>query len=255
SGFDWHNRQQAEQLVEQVARQGVRVIVDLTGVKSDPLARIPRFLDVWGEQAIIRPEPVQVFTSGKQFNLEGFNQYSNLWYSHMLQGLDQEFWSFEYLGEKATLVGCKAYGSGKVWFVGLNLPFHAVQTRDPVAIQLLSLLLQTEPEISGGYTQVPLVDYQSGGDGHHFSYYLEAPQTLFVPIANHEGTFVLVDGVPTQTYSYEQLLAFEAPSGAHTVQVGLRKTSTHTIGKLISGLGLLFLVGVLISHKQDRVTS
>jgi uncharacterized membrane protein len=142
SGFEWDDRQQAEQLVEQVARQGVRVIVDLTGMKTDPLARIPRFLDVWGEQAILAPTPVQVFSLGEEFTLEGFSKYSSLWYSHMLQGLDQEFWSFDYLGERGTLVGYNVYGNGKVWFVGLNLPFHAVQTRDPLAIQLLSLLLQ-----------------------------------------------------------------------------------------------------------------
>jgi len=253
SGFDWHNRQQAEQLVEQAARQGVRVIVDLTGVKKDPLARIPRFLNVWGEQVILPPDPVQVFSLEEQFTLEGFNKHSRLWYSHMLQGLEQEFWSFDYLGQKGTLVGFNAYGQGKVWFVGLNLPYHAVQTRDPLAIQLLSLLLELEPEVAEGYTQVPLEDYQTGGGGYRFSYHLEAPQTLFVPVAYHDGTFVLVDGELATTYTYERLLAFEAPAGEHEVQIGLQRTSTHLIGKLISGLALLSLVGVVILQKRNQV--
>jgi len=58
----------------------------------------------------------------------------------VLQGLQQEFWSFDYLGERGTLVGYNTYGSGEVWFMGLNLPFHALQTGDPLVIQLLSVL-------------------------------------------------------------------------------------------------------------------
>lgn len=255
SGFDWHDRHAAEQLVEQVARMGVRVVVDLTAVEPDPMARIPRFLDVWGEQAILSPGEIKVYSHGKEFILEGFNQYLQPWYAHMLQGLDQEFWSFDYLGEKGNLVGYKAFGSGKVWFVGLNLPYHAVQTRDPLAIQLLSLLLQLEPDAAAGRKQVTLVDYQAGGGGYQFSYYLETPQTLFVPVAFHEGTFVVVDGIPTQTYSYERLLAFEAPAGVHQVQIGLRRTPTHLVGKAISGLAILSLVGIAIAQKRKRVAS
>ena len=212
SGFDWHDRGKAEQLVEQVARNDVRVIVDLTGVKADPFARIPKFLNVWGEQVILSPEPVQVFSPEKQYTLDGFGQYSRLWHSHMLQGLDQEFWSFDYLGERGVLVGYNTYGNGKVWFVGLNLPYHAVQTRDPLAIQLLSLLLQLEPGASAEHTQIPLLNYEAGQDGYRFSYQLDSPQSLFVPVAYHEGMYVLADGVPVETHSIEHLLTFEAPA-------------------------------------------
>ena len=139
--------------------------------------------------------------------------------------------------------------------MGLNLPYHAVQTRDPLAIQLLSLLLQLEPDAAAGRKQVTLVDYQAGGGGYQFSYYLETPQTLFVPVAFHEGTFVVVDGIPTQTYSYERLLAFEAPAGVHQVQIGLRRTPTHLVGKAISGLAILSLVGIAIAQKRKRVAS
>ena len=255
SGFDWHDRQKAEQLVEQVARNDVRVIVDLSGVKEDPLARIPRFLNVWGEQVILSPEPIQVYSVGENYTLKGFSQYSRLWHSHMLQGLEQEFWSFNYLGEKGTLVGYNSYGNGKVWFIGLNLPYHAMQTRDPLAIQLLSLLLQLEPDTSAGYTQIPLSQYEAGQDGYQFSYRLDYPKTLFVPVAHHEGTFVLVDGVPAAMYSYEHLLAFEAPAGEHFVQVGLRTTPVYLFGKLVSGLALLGLIGIVIFQKRVQVES
>jgi uncharacterized membrane protein len=255
SGFDWHDRGRAEQLVKQAARNNVRVIVDLSGVKADPLARIPRFLDVWGEQVILSPEPIQVFSPEKEYTLNGFSQYSQLWHSHMLQGLEQEFWSFDYLGEKGTLVGFNKYGNGKVWFVGLNLPYHAAQTRDPLAIQLLSLLLQLEPDASAGHTQIPLSNYEAGQGGYRFSYQLDSPQALFVPVAYHEGTYVLVDGVPVETYSIEHLLTFDAPAGEHDVQIGLQTTPVYLIGRTVSGFALLGLFGIVLFRKRLQVRS
>lgn len=251
SGFDWHDRETAERLVIQAARNGVRVIVDLSGVKEDPLARIPRFLDVWGEAAILSPEPVQVFSPDQTYWLEPFGNHSALWHSHMLQGLQQEFWSFDYLGERGALVGYNTYGDGKVWFVGLNLPYHAVQTGDPLAIQLLSVLLDLPPGTVEDYQQVPLYGYAAGPTGYRFAYQLEQSQTLFVPIANHEGMYVLVDGEPVETYSYERLLLFDAPSGEHSVQIGFNNPPVYSVGRIISGFAVLALVGMVFMNKRS----
>jgi uncharacterized membrane protein len=255
SGFDWHDRQTAEQLIKQVSLNGVKVIVDLTGVKEDPLARIPRFLGVWGEAVILPPEPVQVFSPGRTYRLESFGNYSKLWHSHMLQGLEQEFWSFDYLGERGSLVGYNTYGPGKVWFVGLNLPYHAVQSNDPLAVQLLSVLLQLEPGTAREYTQVPLYGYEAGPTGYHFAYHLDESRPLFVPIAHHPGMVVKVDGEPVENYSYERLLVFDAPAGEHSVEIGVQKTPIFSIGYFVSGFALLALFGIVIYQKSTQVVS
>jgi uncharacterized membrane protein len=255
SGFYWHDRQTAEQLIEQVSRNGVKVIVDLTGVKEDPLARIPRFLGVWGEAVILPPEPVQVFSPERDYWLESFGNYSRLWHSHMLQGLEQEFWSFDYLGERGSLVGYNTYGPGKVWFVGLNLPYHAVQSKDPLAIQLLSVLLRLEPETAKEYTQVPLYGYEAGPTGYRFAYQLDESQALFVPIAYHPGMVVKVDGEPLEKYSYERLLVFDAPGGRHSVEIGVQKTPIFSIGYFVSGFALLALIGIVIYQKRTQVVN
>ena len=252
SGFDWHDRETAERLVVQAARNGVRVIVDLSGVQDDPLARIPRFLDVWGEAVILSPDPVEVYSPDQTYRLEPFGTPSGFWHSHMLQGLEQEFWSFDYLGERGALVGYNTYGSGKVWFVGLNLPYHAVQTGDPLAIQLLSVLLQLEPGAVENYQQVPLYGYEAGSSGYRFAYQLDEPQTLFVPVAYHEGMFVLVDGEPVDIYTYERLLLFDAPQGEHSVQVGFNKTPIYTVGRAISSFAIFALIGMVFVHQRRQ---
>jgi len=255
SGFDWHDRETAERLIIQAARNGVRVIVDLTGVKEDPMARIPRFLDVWGEAVILSPSPVEVFSPDQTYWLGPFGNHSQLWHSHMLQGLEQEFWSFDYLGEKAGLIGYNSYGDGKVWFVGLNLPYHAVQTNDPLAIQMLSVLLQLEPGRGGEYTQIPLYGYEASPGGYRFAYTLETSQTIFVPVAYHPGMIVQVDGEPVETCSYERLLVFDAPAGGHSVQIRLGSTPISTAGKFITGFGFLALFGMVLFTKRDQVGS
>ena len=252
SGFDWHDRETAERLVMQAARNGVKVVVDLSGVKRDPLARIPRFLDVWGESVILSNEPVEVFSKERTYRLEPFGNESQLWHTHMLQGLDQEFWSFNYLGENAALVGYKSFGQGKVWFVGLNLPYHALQTGDPLAIQLLSLMLDLEPGGIADYSQIPLYGYEAGPVGYRFAYSLDNSQTMFIPIAYHDGMYVLVDGVPVATYTYERLLLFEAPAGEHSVQIGARNTPVYLAGRIVSGLSILALVGIIYIQKTKK---
>jgi uncharacterized membrane protein len=252
SRFDWHDRETAERLVIQAARNGVQVLVDLSGVKEDPLARIPRFLGVWGETVILPPEPVKVFGPDKTYQLESFGDETNLWHSHMLQGLQQEFWSFEYLGERGALVGYNTYGSGEVWFVGLNLPFHAVQTGDPLVIQLLSVLLNLQPRELAEYTPVPLYGYDANPAGYHFAYQLDESQQIFVPIAFHDGMDVLVDGELVESNSYEQLLLFDAPAGRHTVEIAIKKPRIYFIGWLISVVALLVLVGGLVFYWRAR---
>jgi uncharacterized membrane protein len=252
SRFDWHDRETAERLVIQAARNGVQVLVDLSGVKADPLARIPRFLGVWGETVILPPDPVKVFGPDKTYQLESFGDETNLWHSHMLQGLQQEFWSFEYLGERGALVGYNTYGSGEVWFMGLNLPFHAVQTGDPLVIQLLSVLLNLQPRESAEYTQVPLYGYEANPAGYRFAYQLDEPQQIFVPIAYHDGMDVLIDGEQVESYSYERLLLFDAPAGRHTVEIPIKKPAVYSIGRLISVLALLVLVGGLFFYWRSR---
>jgi hypothetical protein len=150
-------------------------------------------------------------------------------------------------------VGYNTYGEGKVWFVGLNLPYHAVQSRDPLAIQLLSALLQLEPETPAEYTQVPLYGYQAGPSGYRFAYQLEESQALFVPVAHHPGMIVKVDGEPVKNYSYERLLVFDAPAGKRSVEVSVQKSSIYSIGWLVSGFALFALFGIVFYQTHSKV--
>ncbi|RME45565.1 MAG: hypothetical protein D6791_10410 [Chloroflexi bacterium] len=249
SGFDWHHRQTAESLVRQAAEAGVRVVIDLTGVPTHPLARIPRFLDVWGERVILADAPVRVYGRDRTFDLEPFGDNASLWYGHTPQGLDTEVLTFEYVGETAAVLGYKTYGNGRVWFVGINLPYHAALTRDPAATEILADLLGLPPDTPSAYEAVPLTNYVADQSGYAFTYALTRPDTLLVPVAYHDGTVITVDGRPVAGHSFEKLVAFEAPAGEHVVEIRVRPTRIYLLGRLVSVLALLGLIGLLLWEK------
>ncbi len=242
SGFAWHDRSAAEQVVVQAAQAGVRVVVDLTGAPQDPLARIPRFLGVWGERVVLDDRPVEVYTGEEQVTLRPFAAPSRLWYTHVPQGLDAEIVTFNYLGERGTVVGSKQVGSARVWFVGLNLSYHALTTNDEKALRLLADVMQLPPHERASLIPVPLADYRTLATGYEFTYTLDEPAWLLVPVASFDGTRLLVDGVPVEARSVETLVFFRAPPGRHLVTVQIAPTPVYRAGRAVSVLGLVVLV-------------
>jgi len=136
-------------------------------------------------------------------------------------------------------------GAGRVWFVGLNLPYHAVLTRDPAAIEVLSKVLEMPPAERQAYQTVPLQDYRASSEGYDFVYEWDAGGWLLFPAAFHDGTVVRVDGQPANVRSYDRLIAFQAPAGRHTVSVRIRPTGIYTLGTAASIAALIALGGLV----------
>lgn len=241
SGFQWANRQQAEDIIRQVAEAGKRVVIDLTRSPDDPLAQEPHFMGVWGETILLGPGPIQVAGQGRTLTLQSFTDQYSPWKAHTPQGLQVEVLHHDYLGAQSVVLGYNQYSAGRVWFVGLNLPYHAALTRDTVAIELLSEVLQLPPHQPSRYSSVPLDDYAPSQAGYAFSYTLDTNDTLLIPIAHHEGTQVQVDGQPTRVRSFENMVVFDAPAGRHHVTTQVRPTPIYALGQIVSLVGIVGL--------------
>jgi uncharacterized membrane protein len=239
SGFSWKKQPAAEELVRQAAGRGVRVLVDLTGSPPDPYARIPHFLGVWGEQIILGADPLTVQDGDQTARLLPFLDEAGLWHTHILQGLEHETWSSTYLGQRVVLAGYDRAGDGEIWFVGLNLPYHALLAQDAAAVHILADLLRLPAGGVNSYQAVPLQDYQAGQDGYRFRYVLEEAQRLLLPVAAIEGLAVAIDGSPAPVSSSESLVLFDAPAGEHQVSVTIRQTWIYKLGWLATALGAL----------------
>ncbi|MGQ9668380.1 MAG: 6-pyruvoyl-tetrahydropterin synthase-related protein, partial [Anaerolineae bacterium] len=248
SGFQWHDRRRAEEMVRQVAEDGVNVVVDLTNSLPEALSREPYFLGVWGELVILEDIPIEAAGEWGTYDFRPFSAGYSLWQAHTPQGLDHTVLSHPYLGGTSSVVGYKQMEKGRVWFIGLNLPYHAVLTGDKAAVAVLSRLLGMAPDERMPHAAVPLGSYQATADGYRFTYTLDAPAWLILPVAFHEGTEVWIDGQPAPLRSYERLVALAAPAGHHRVDIRLRPAPIYTWGVMTSSIAVLGLLGCIVGE-------
>ncbi len=251
SGFTWKDRSQAEAVARSLAQEGARVVVDLTGIPVDSLSRLPRFLDVWGETLVMPPDqPVLASGPFGEYRLQPFHEGANLWHTHTPQGVQQVALRFDYLGQEGILLGYNEYPSGdasapggRVWFLGLNLPYHVVRQEDPEGLALLSRLLEIPPGEGGDYPRIPLADYRATSQGYRFTYTLDSPGWLLFPAAYLDGLRATLDGQPLPLRSLETMIVFDAPAGTHTVEIRSGPTDIHRMGRGLSAVSALVWLG------------
>ena len=61
TGFDWKDKEKAEEMVRELASRGHRILIDLTGSPVEVFSRIPEFLDVYGERVLLTERPLLSF--------------------------------------------------------------------------------------------------------------------------------------------------------------------------------------------------
>lgn len=247
SRFTWRDQARAEAVVRAYAAQGGVVLVDLNGSPNDPLAREPHFLDVYGEQVRFSSDALAVTMNGKSQMLRPFADSE--WQAVDPQGELQSTVTYDYHGVTGTALGFTPCGLGRIWFVGLNLPFHTLLTNDPVGLEILSQVISLPAGQPTARTSVPLQDYQANQDGYTFAYRVPAETELIVPVADHGGTDIRIDGQTVADHSLYNLVGFTAPAGQHQVAISFRPTAVYAEGALASLAGLVLGAAGLVFWK------
>lgn len=134
SGFTWDDQTQAEALLLQLSRAGVRIVVDAQGLSSGPSP----FLGVTCWDISFSGGFPTLYTAEGGLSTGAFSQ-SEAWKTVFLEGLeDCRGW----LEEDGLVLG--AWGTvdnENLIFIGLNLPYFYESTGDETAGQLLGQLL------------------------------------------------------------------------------------------------------------------
>lgn len=240
SRFRWHRRVAAEALIRAYAQQGGKVVVDLTAAPSDAFAREPKFLDVYAEP-VLGLYHTNLHQGSHTFALRPFPSPYLPWVTYTPQGLDHADTTFDYLGIPAVAIGEKRVGNAGVTFVGLNLIFQAVLTRDPVSIQVLSHVIGAPSHVRPTRTAIPLISYREAENGEHFHYQLKSDGLLLIPVADNDGTVAYVDGQVASSWSMSHLVLLAAASGTHDVVIASHPTPSYSYGRIGTVLGLLIL--------------
>jgi uncharacterized membrane protein len=254
SGFSWHNRAAAEDLVNQMATKGVQVFIDLTGSPPEALARIPRFLGIWAEPLILAPEPFVVRIDDRSEVIGPFGTSDELWYTQVPQGLQTETAVFDHLGETAAVAGFIHNKGEPVWFIGINLAYQAVTANDESSLKILAEIIGLPPRTTQAYKTLPLNHFQATSEGYYFTFDLEEPGALLLPIAYHDGSVLQINGKTTEIQSLENLVGFQAPAGHHQADISFQKTRVYQIG-LAGSISAALILILYLTRQNDQSLS
>ena len=246
TGFEWSDKGVAERMVRELVARGKHVIVDFTGTPVETLSRIPRFLDVYGERILIGKR-ITLDSSGSSRTLAPFDDDLFPWQAFVPQGLDGKEITFDYSGISGVALGSKRVDGGAVDYLGLNLVYHSVRTRDPVSIEILERELGIRSGVATNDVSVELVDYVASQEGFTFS--LDAPNDGYylVPVARNSGTKVFVDGEESQSWAIDNLTMTWLAAGPHQIVITSEQTAIYPLGVGVTGVGLLIVASFLVA--------
>lgn len=135
SGFQYNDKTRAEGMVKELSQKGVRVIIDMTGTESEIRSSRSEFLNVMVQPVLLKNTfPVLKYGSN-QITLSNFPEEYKDWNTTYLENLDDEVGQIEFNNQFMSFIGSKV--NKNITFIGLNLPFYALITKDPAAINLL----------------------------------------------------------------------------------------------------------------------
>lgn len=254
SRFTTSSRVQAEERVKRLAESGMHFVIDMTAAPVSPLSRLPKFLDVHGEP-VLNIEQATLVRDGIRTTLLPFEREGGQWRSVTPQGAQETLVGFEYRAAAGAAVSRNTYGSGDVTFIGLNLFFHASETRDEQVIALLGELLGLKTDTRPADISHDLANYRAADDGWQFDITVPADGWVLFPMAYHDGTQVFVNGTVVESTGIERLTFARMPAGASSVEIRSGRTGIYTAGYVASLIGLLLAGGFLAGVRPQTVVT
>lgn len=163
SGFSYHDREKAEQLLRDASDRGVKIIVDMTHVPADDRTKQQTFLDTTAMPLTFRKRFPALDYQEREIILQEFSEDDAVWNTGYLTGNMEITGQFSYEGEELVFAGRDLFHKN-ITYLGLNLMYHATQTGDEEALEILGELFGIPVE------QLPLrslaaLEYETDAEG------------------------------------------------------------------------------------------
>lgn len=154
SGMEYHDRQKAENLVKELANQGIEVMIDMSNIPEDKLENRHHFLGVYAQNISFDGVYPTLYLGEKKVNTMPFAKEYRNWNTVFIEGTKQVIGSAYYQNNESAFLGTDE--TGNIFFVGYNLVFHAIETGDEQVIELINTCLDIEDGQIPNRTLVPL---------------------------------------------------------------------------------------------------
>ncbi|MCQ2531409.1 MAG: hypothetical protein MJ093_01725 [Saccharofermentans sp.] len=140
TGFEYNDKDSAEDIVNQVANSGTRVIIDASHMPTDPRNRQEYFMGVLASDVNFSYSYPLLSVNGTTINPMDFSSDNANFKTKYISGVDNELGTFV-LGNKTLCFLGTNNTNENVYFLGLNIMYQAVDVNDQGLFMLLDDLL------------------------------------------------------------------------------------------------------------------
>lgn len=159
SGFEYHNKQKAEQLLKKVAAAGTKVMIDVTHMPIERESKRMAFMGVMAEDIVFEKHYPKLMWGKRPIVCDEFSENESLWRTKYIEKITNPIVVTSYYGQKLNVIGTN--DNENIIFIGLNLIYHSLKTDDAKVQELLKNLLGEEQRQLPDRKIVPLkIEYQ-----------------------------------------------------------------------------------------------
>ena len=160
SGFQYHDKEAAENLLTEVADAGVRIVIDMSYVPEDPVTKRSSILGVTGQAVIFNSRFPDLVYKENEYKMDYFASENTKWRASYIDGAKDVTGSVNFM--KMNLPFVATNGNENIIFLGLNLLYHGLQTSDSSAYTIINDILGLQTDVIPEREIVPIqVDYGS----------------------------------------------------------------------------------------------
>lgn len=240
--FQYDSGLELEERIRAWLARGKVVVVDYTGRPDSALFGVAgKVIEVSGRPAFISRDPSLV--PGAPVAEEPFQYQGDPWRAVTYTGLDGVVLEArDEDGETMPVIGYEELPEGKVYFIGLNLPAHALLNQDKATASFLHGFFQRLGLNVGQRDAVfQISDFQSPADDWGFRYRSDSSRVAMVSQTWSPHWQVQIDGVEVVPMNHENLIALELPAGDHQVTFHYGSTFVQWLGWALTWLAGGFL--------------
>ncbi|QOX63065.1 hypothetical protein FRZ06_06775 [Anoxybacterium hadale] len=134
SGFSYEKRAEAELLLKTLAARGVTIVIDMNQIPLDRETGSHQLFRVFSQPISFTEGFPTLQYDGIQYQPEGYPSDYSAWNTVYLDGVSQIKGQCEFQNRQVVFAGTAE--NPRIYFLGLNMIYLGIQTRDPEVIRM-----------------------------------------------------------------------------------------------------------------------
>ncbi len=157
SGFTYQDKEQAENMLKELGRKGVRVYIDMQQLPVSRITGKNEFMGVYAQNVQFTDEfPILQNDNGNQFKLNFTTQENEIWNTVYITGCNQIIKEATYRGKDHLIYLGKNTENPNITFMGFNLVYYYLSTHNQDLSRFLNEAFQISPKDLSEHEIVPI---------------------------------------------------------------------------------------------------